>query len=448
MLSSMAVQKPKERFSISPLQVNRGRPLKKVTEKLFRKKTQYFKRADSDRQSDTMTPTFGLLCIDRRKRAAAGSVCDTSEAQSSVLERGKEVQANLAPEFPSFIKCMLPSHVTGGFWLGLPSNFCQLHLPKTDTIIVLEDESGKEYETKYLCGKVGLSGGWRGFSLAHNLVKGDVLVFHLVQRSKFKVYIIRSNGSDELGGALGLLKLDACKKEKEFYVPQENDPKGNQMICGARVSQSDQPENTSEDFGSEVFDGIKLSESAISFQEVTSIENFSIHVDGLVIDSELNKYLKTKYYELCSSQRSFLHDHLLEGLNCKLAAGIISETINIADAIRASKITTSPDSFAIWDQTLKAFETMGMNVSFLRARLNQLLSLALKSKRYKEIRLERDHAEEEKKTLEAKLVEVKMTIDRIDAEIETQNMKSEKLEVMFQKLVNAPWRIETCTQAA
>lgn len=54
-------------------------------------------------------------------------------------------------------------------------------------MIVLEDESGNECDTKYLAEKTGLSAGWRGFSIAHKLVEGDVLVFHLVKPSKFKV---------------------------------------------------------------------------------------------------------------------------------------------------------------------------------------------------------------------------------------------------------------------
>lgn len=70
---------------------------------------------------------------------------------------------------------------------GLPKKFCCQHLPKHDTMIALEDESGEEYQTKYLANKVGLSGGWRGFSIAHKLVEGDVLVFHRVTPSKFKV---------------------------------------------------------------------------------------------------------------------------------------------------------------------------------------------------------------------------------------------------------------------
>lgn len=36
---------------------------------------------------------------------------------SSQMDRALEIQANLASEFPSFLKNMLPSHVAGGFWL-------------------------------------------------------------------------------------------------------------------------------------------------------------------------------------------------------------------------------------------------------------------------------------------------------------------------------------------
>lgn len=64
-----------------------------------------------------------------------------------------------------------------------------MHLPKADTIITLEDESGELYETKYIADKVALSGGWMRFSIAHNLHEMDVLIFHLVKPSKFKVIV-------------------------------------------------------------------------------------------------------------------------------------------------------------------------------------------------------------------------------------------------------------------
>lgn len=62
-------------------------------------------------------------------------------------------------------------------------------MPKRDTMFVLEDESGQVSVAKYLAEKVGLSGGWRAFSIAHKLVEGDVVVFQLVSPTKFKVIV-------------------------------------------------------------------------------------------------------------------------------------------------------------------------------------------------------------------------------------------------------------------
>lgn len=39
------------------------------------------------------------------------------DVNSSAMLRAAEVQANLPCQFPSFVKYMLPSHVSGGFWL-------------------------------------------------------------------------------------------------------------------------------------------------------------------------------------------------------------------------------------------------------------------------------------------------------------------------------------------
>ncbi|XP_057416683.1 B3 domain-containing protein Os01g0234100-like isoform X2 [Lotus japonicus] len=331
---------------------------------------------------------------------------------------------------------MHPSHVSGAFWLSLSTKFCQMHLPKADTIITLEDESGELYETKYIADKVALSGGWMRFSIAHNLHEMDVLIFHLVKPSKFKVYIVRSQGSDEVDGALGMLKLDKCRKTNDEVSSVLDTTRGNdpRMIFGDNLSQSDQLENESKDLFSET------SESVInSFEQVTGIENFIIMVNGLVIYSELSERLWVKYYELCRSQRCFLHDNLVSGLNSKLVVGMITETINIADAIKASKVTTSMDNFVTWDKTLKAFEGMGMNVSFLITQLDHLMKLALKLKRHKEARLERLHANEKLKALEARVLEVKKTIRGLDEEIAMEDMNPERVETMFQELVNAPW---------
>ncbi|KAJ6374009.1 hypothetical protein OIU78_029665 [Salix suchowensis] len=198
-------------------------------------------------------------------------------------------------------------------------------------------------------------------------------------------------------------------------------------------------ENESEDLGFEITDGIRLSETVVDFKEVKSFNDFDILVNGLVINCELSKRLQIKYYELCCSQKSFLHEHLLDGLNCKLVAGMLAETINIADAIRASKLTTSQNDFATWENTLKSFQGLGMNVGFLLARLGRLVTLSDKSKRVKVATLERVNAEMERRSLEAKLLEVKETMNRLDFEIETLEMNSENLGRVFEKMATAHW---------
>ncbi|XP_062020792.1 B3 domain-containing protein Os01g0234100-like [Rosa rugosa] len=378
------------------------------------------------------------------KRATEESLYETSEAQFSVLERANEVAANLDPQFPSMVKVMLPSHVSGGFWLGLSKTFCIKHLPKQDTMFVLEDENGEKFETKYLVKKIGLSGGWRGFSIAHKLLAGDVLVFHLVTESKFKVYVIRSNGLGEVECALGLVQLDAgirpVDSENENREPTSvENPDGviqrnKTAACNSKCGTvSDLFEDDTEDASCEVLEGIKLSESIVPFDEVCGIENFNVIYNGLIINPLFPKPLLTKYYELCCSQNSFLHEHLLEGLNYKLVAGIISETTNIANAIKACKITTLESSVSTWDKTLQAGEMLGMNVSFLREQLEQLASLASKLKRCEEARLEREQEEQEMRTRLAKLLEVKEKKDRLQSRI------SVKLMSRFKEVIDAPW---------
>lgn len=72
---------------------------------------------------------------------------------------------------------------------GLPGPFCDIHLPKKDVSITLEDENGEACQIKYIADKTGLSAGWRRFSMDHKLLEGDLLVFHLVEPTTFKVRV-------------------------------------------------------------------------------------------------------------------------------------------------------------------------------------------------------------------------------------------------------------------
>ncbi|XP_038900948.1 B3 domain-containing protein Os01g0234100 isoform X2 [Benincasa hispida] len=399
------------------------------------------------------------------------------------MARAKEVQEKLSSSYPSLIKVMLPSHVTGGFWLGLPKGFCDLHLPKQDTAMVLEDESGKLYETKYLSEKTGLSAGWRGFSIAHKLLQGDVIVFHLVMPNRFMVYIVRSNAAAEVDGALGL-KYEASNKQTPIYskenIPhikeehiiledvnsketniapvkeeaeedynpispamdthEEHEQTNSHVLLDSEMMPVlEESENERESFGSYFMNGIRLSDSILNFDKVNNLNDFSISVNGLIIDSEFSSYIRTKYYELCCSQKSFLHDHILEGLNYKLVSGIISETINIADAIRACKITTSQEHLVTWDKTLTAFEGLGMNVGFLRVRIDQLLSLSLKPEKKREAELKRNSIEEEIHSLLAKIIERRATMRQLEAEIRSLDADIEHMDKLFKEVASAPW---------
>ncbi|KAG8085940.1 hypothetical protein GUJ93_ZPchr0010g10927 [Zizania palustris] len=118
------------------------------------------------------------------------------EQQQCAFRRAERLQNRLDPENPSFVKTMVRSHVSSCFWLGLPTSFCKLHLPPREFKMVLEDEEGGEFDAIYIGSRTGLSGGWRGFAMHHNLEGGDSLVFELVEPDRFKIYIIKAADED------------------------------------------------------------------------------------------------------------------------------------------------------------------------------------------------------------------------------------------------------------
>ncbi|KAF3438941.1 hypothetical protein FNV43_RR17216 [Rhamnella rubrinervis] len=390
----------------------------------------------------------------------------SGQAKSSAVIRAQEVLSNLGPEFPSFVKSLVRSHVASCFWMGLPGQFCKTHLPVKDTTITLEDESGRQYQLKYIAYKTGLSAGWRQFAAGHNLIEGDVLVFQLVEPTKFKVYIIRPNDLTEVDGALGLLNLDAqikhddagdaemgaiaCnntnrKRLKSLPLAVVEKKKKKTVLPISVPKPAEQSENDSEEVGSEVLEGSKLSRPAVNFKDIKSFENFSILVDGLLLDSELPEDTRRMYYKLCCCQNAFLHGDVIKGLNQKLIVGTIYETVNIANAIKSCKLTTPQGDFAAWDKSLNAFELLGMNVGFLRARLCQLADLAYESrdavvaKKYIEAKMERSQAETGIRNIEKKLVDLKKACERFGAAIESLGSQAEIDELKFKEEVNAPW---------
>ncbi|KAJ6692545.1 B3 DOMAIN-CONTAINING PROTEIN-RELATED [Salix purpurea] len=180
-------------------------PVKKAKPRTFRQATALTPVRRSTRVADKPTVSYKELPVEpmertRRsysyRRRGFGDYA-SSEARAHAIDKAEQIQSRLGADFPSFLKPMVQSHVSGCFWLGLPAYFCKSHLPLSDEVMTLEDENGDEFQTKYLAQKTGLSGGWRGFSIDHELVDGDALVFQLVSPTRFKVYIARAYDSED-----------------------------------------------------------------------------------------------------------------------------------------------------------------------------------------------------------------------------------------------------------
>ncbi|XP_073123414.1 B3 domain-containing protein At3g19184-like isoform X2 [Henckelia pumila] len=192
------------------LRIQKPSPMKKVKAKVLKQPIDPSSVRRSSRVADMPPRSYKEVPVEPmgkprsfgyRRRDLSNRVYASDEDREYAIQRAEDLQSGLDQDIPSFVKPMLQSHVTGGFWLGLPLHFCKKHLPNRDVIVNLIDEEGVESPTKYLALKTGLSGGWRGFSINHELVDGDAVVFQLTEPTTFKVYIIRVNesgdGSDE-----------------------------------------------------------------------------------------------------------------------------------------------------------------------------------------------------------------------------------------------------------
>ncbi|XP_071691234.1 B3 domain-containing protein At3g19184-like [Rutidosis leptorrhynchoides] len=125
------------------------------------------------------------------RKELGNRVYASDEAREYAINKAEELESKLKSGDMSFFKPMFHTHVTGAF-LNLPDHFCRKCLPENDVTITLIDEDGEKFPTRYIARIEGLGAGWRGFSVSHKLIDGDALVFHLIKRAVFKVYIIRN----------------------------------------------------------------------------------------------------------------------------------------------------------------------------------------------------------------------------------------------------------------
>lgn len=62
-----------------------------------------------------------MFCLFRmstpRKRDLSNMVYATDEERAASIEKAEKLEASLGPDYPILVRSMLPSHVSGGFWL-------------------------------------------------------------------------------------------------------------------------------------------------------------------------------------------------------------------------------------------------------------------------------------------------------------------------------------------
>jgi hypothetical protein len=193
------------------------------------------------------------------------------------------------------------------------------------------------------------------------------------------------------------------------------------MSCGAEEESSDEDED------SEVTPSSSNTFSDnTDFDAVKSFADFNIILDDLVIDRELLPgHLRRKYYQLCCDRKMFLHRHLMKPINPVLAAGVISQTVDIAQGIRTSYASSSfLEDLAFWKTTLEALEGLGMDIAFLRKRVDDLQVVVL----------ERDRELEKIRALRSELSSLNDALKGVGMELDEIEELASKIEESVAKM--------------
>ncbi|CAN6696385.1 unnamed protein product [Malus baccata var. baccata] len=165
-------------------------------------------------------------------------LCSYEERQAA-LKAAERLLENLQTDNPSFVKTMVRSHVYSCFWLGLPTRFCDEHLSKTGSDMVLEDEHGNEYDAVYIGSRTGLSGGWRAFALEHKLDDGDALVFELTEPTRFKIYIVKVSSMSSIKSFVDKEDIPSAENTSKTAVKPDTKSTQNRRTKRGSVSEID-----------------------------------------------------------------------------------------------------------------------------------------------------------------------------------------------------------------
>uniref|UniRef100_A0ACD6A5N6 Uncharacterized protein n=2 Tax=Avena sativa TaxID=4498 RepID=A0ACD6A5N6_AVESA len=121
----------------------------------------------------------------------------TDEERAHAVTKAQELKDRLGSDHPAFIKPLSHGYATKTHHMSIPTHFIQ-YLPVHDEIMVLVDEMNNQFDVLYSCKpdashRRPMVSRWRGFAAEHKLADGDCLVFQLIERRKFKVYVVRAS---------------------------------------------------------------------------------------------------------------------------------------------------------------------------------------------------------------------------------------------------------------
>eukprot|EP01043_Picozoa_sp_COSAG02_P074468 COSAG02_NODE_14920_length_1223_cov_558.750890_1_plen_345_part_01 len=165
----------------------------------------YAEVAEAEAQSSSAWVGRRNKNIGRRDFYATGfnnTVWPTQEQVSKAAAAAEETVA--ASQVPASVKVMLPSHVSGGYWLQMPVDLAD-YLPGSmgKHRFRLLDSTGAEPASGGGPGFPviwlrrggnggGLSGGWRGYAIDRELGVGDVVAFEKLDGNKLRGTIHRA----------------------------------------------------------------------------------------------------------------------------------------------------------------------------------------------------------------------------------------------------------------
>ncbi|KAL8097217.1 hypothetical protein AgCh_030366 [Apium graveolens] len=245
------------------------------------------------------------------------------------IARGKRMHPRHAGKSPQRRPAQLPSTVTvvmrrgfvdGRYLLGLPRSFCESHLPDYDDKVVLVCEDNREYITEFSASKCALGGhGWKELAGAKNLVHGDAIVLEKIMPLKLKVCIRK--GPSSLPTSLPAHHEGSSAYPGVLQEPSKDIESGSRPNVVDKTASSHQLATC--DNPSLQANNTRIVCPTNSGTNFFAYSNFKRDLCASDIFMKLEEETVIKYFELCCSQKIYLHSNLVGDWNPAFIAATI-----------------------------------------------------------------------------------------------------------------------------